>query len=1067
MNKKLLGKLCVFSVVAFLALAATLQGQTTTYRFATNTSCATATPSAGTCSSADIANGITMDGRGNSYVVGSFKGTSTATYIGGVQMVSSGGSDIFLAKFNKDGNPQWAVQGKGGVGDDDARSVAVYPDGAGGVNIYVTGYFKGTVTFTSTDATTKNLTAASGGNDIDMYIVKYDDAGVARWAMDCGNTTTGNQTRAYDIAVNNNNNIGGAVSIWVVGSFTGTVSFVTGTGIASLGSQNGFLASYTDGNNAPSGADWADGMLTTGIQIAGLIQTLGVDADKNGKTYVCGYWLYGGNANFGGAFTAVGPNGWDVGWIATYSGAGTIQALVQLGPTGQGTTGTSAQGIAVDAIGNVYTTGGFTGTNTSFPNSNTLTSLAGIDGFLLAMDNSLSTIFLDRIGGATGDDYAKRVVVDNCGQRCYVVGNFKGTESFAGSSVTLTSTGGSDAYIADFDASNGTALNADRVGGSTGTYDELANDVAINSVEDVQFCGSFKSGTGTGDPAFPTNITNVAAGTEDGFVVRWDDNYWPSLENTNLAKNQGVSIVDCLDYAVGDMAGTNVTFGTLPSLTSSNSDIYFLQCDKYANYNYFLRLTSGTSDETCKDLVSSYTYHYVSGSAATTTNKTGVTFQGAPTTNDDFTNTNTTSNAIVIKTNMAGAVQWGTSIRPNTASSSATGIGVAYDGSGYVYFCGYYSGAANTVRVYNAGGSAYGYLNATTSGTNGIFVIKYSSSGAVQWARTFDGSGDDRALGISIDASSSYYYITGCCGAITFGSLAAHTLVGTTDGYVMRGDLSNANGGAPISDAFFTTASVSAQGNDIYANNLSEVYVTGVKTSTTVVYIGSYDLTNATGNNNWNFNSSGGWATGNDILLGGGGYVYVSGMVLSTSVTFGSLPALASNGAYVVGLTSWGGTATWESTIYDAAECNGLAQEDVGDLSTDHGFVNLIGGNKTGGGTKAYLHKATQEGLEFTSRYGNPIPEENNAQMDATTSTIYPNPFDNQATLKLSSSIDLAYSPVTLMIFDMAGREVKRIEGITSQETTISGEDLVNGIYFYQVSQNGNTMCIGKMINNK
>ena len=47
------------------------------------------------------------------------------------------------------------------------------------------------------------------------------------------------------------------------------------------------------------------------------------------------------------------------------------------------------------------------------------------------------------------------------------------------------------------------------------------------------------------------------------------------------------------------------------------------------------------------------------------------------------------------------------------------------------------------------------------------------------------------------------------------------------------------------------------------------------------------------------------------------------------------------------------------------------------------------------------------------------------------------------------------------------GGVVKQIDEITSQEIKISAEDLISGIYFYQVTQNGNVVSTGKMMINK
>ncbi len=730
-RKKSQTKLLAFALV-ILWLAPTLLRSQPSYHWDFPTSSNGPRTTAG-CTTDDQSKGITMDGEGNSYIVGQFAGTMS---FGGAlsTLVSSGSNDIFICKQDPSGNYLWYVQGQG-LYDDRAMSVAVYPDGLGGVNTYVTGCFRDQITFTSWGGGTTVLASASGSTTTwDMYIVKYSSAGVVMWVMDCGNVTGGNHTIGWDIAVNNSHNNGAQLSIWIAGSYMGTMSFganpynaiTNESGNAT--NQNGFLANYTDGLTAPGGCTWVVTMKDTNT-----CQALGVAADYNGNSYVTGYYL-DKSATVAGTtgstnLSQIGGGAAD-GFVAKFDWQGGLSHADKFGSGASTTTvGDAGTGIAVDGSGAVYLSGTFAGTaglQCSFLGwATTYTSNGSTDVFLLKLNNACTTVqWLDPIGSTTAD-HGARVAVDNCGLRCYLVGDFSGTASF-GSFGNLTPYGGSDAFLADFDAGSGATIAA-TVQGTI--YTDAGYDVCVNSVEDVQCCGAcgFSAISGTSTMNFDTyggsfthaGLTNVY----DGFVAKWDDSNWPSLETTSKCINQGVSSVSCFDYAVGDISGT-ATFGAY-SQTSSNKDIYLVECDKYAVYNNFVLLTNGTSDETSKDIVSDPTnsYHYVAGNASTTATKTGVTFVGDAT--DSYTSSLVTSNAIVIKSDLLGAVQWATTVQPNTASSSATGMGVAYDASGNVYFCGYYNGATSTVFAYNAGRTTTGnaaYLPAS-SGSNDIFVM--------------------------------------------------------------------------------------------------------------------------------------------------------------------------------------------------------------------------------------------------------------------------------------------------------------------------------------------------------
>ena len=104
--------------------------------------------------------GIAVDDAGNSYTTGNFEGTAT---IGDSTFTAVGAFDIFIAKYDMNGNFLWAVQ-DGGGSFDIGYGIAV--DDAG--NSYTTGYFSGTATIGDSTFT------AVGAFDI--FIAKYKGA---------------------------------------------------------------------------------------------------------------------------------------------------------------------------------------------------------------------------------------------------------------------------------------------------------------------------------------------------------------------------------------------------------------------------------------------------------------------------------------------------------------------------------------------------------------------------------------------------------------------------------------------------------------------------------------------------------------------------------------------------------------------------------------------------------------------------------------------------------------------------------------------------------------------------
>ncbi|MCK6590533.1 MAG: SBBP repeat-containing protein, partial [Polyangiaceae bacterium] len=104
---------------------------------------------------------IAADSAGNVYITGGFQGTID---LGGGPLTSAGGMDLFIAKFSSSGSHIWSKR-FGNAFEQVGRGIAV---DAGG-NVYVTGYFGGSVDFGGGPLT------SAGGRDI--FVLKLNSAG--------------------------------------------------------------------------------------------------------------------------------------------------------------------------------------------------------------------------------------------------------------------------------------------------------------------------------------------------------------------------------------------------------------------------------------------------------------------------------------------------------------------------------------------------------------------------------------------------------------------------------------------------------------------------------------------------------------------------------------------------------------------------------------------------------------------------------------------------------------------------------------------------------------------------
>jgi hypothetical protein len=108
---------------------------------------------------------IGLDSDGNVYVAGNFNGALT---IGTNHFVSTGSSDIFIAKLNPDGQPIWAMTG-GGPGNDGVNRLAVSSNGV----VFICGAFSTNAVFGTNDL------SAGTNNWSGAFVARLDEASVS------------------------------------------------------------------------------------------------------------------------------------------------------------------------------------------------------------------------------------------------------------------------------------------------------------------------------------------------------------------------------------------------------------------------------------------------------------------------------------------------------------------------------------------------------------------------------------------------------------------------------------------------------------------------------------------------------------------------------------------------------------------------------------------------------------------------------------------------------------------------------------------------------------------------
>jgi hypothetical protein len=167
----------------------------------------------------DEAMSIAVDASGNTYVAGYF--SSYTLLFGSTTLTSLGSEDIFLAKYDVNGNVVWAKKA-GGMSDDRTNSIAVDAYG----NTYVAGYFS------STNLDFGATTLINTGQ-ADIFLARYDAIGNVIWAKSVGGTS---DDRAISSVVDAYGNI------YLTGSFCSDTFAFGSITLTSAGACDIFLA---------------------------------------------------------------------------------------------------------------------------------------------------------------------------------------------------------------------------------------------------------------------------------------------------------------------------------------------------------------------------------------------------------------------------------------------------------------------------------------------------------------------------------------------------------------------------------------------------------------------------------------------------------------------------------------------------------------------------------------------------------------------------------------------------------------------------------------------------------
>ncbi|MBK7763954.1 MAG: SBBP repeat-containing protein [Bacteroidetes bacterium] len=457
--------------------------------------------------------------------------------------------------FAQSPNLQWAKRA-GSFADDQGE--AVFVDTLG--NVFATGSFQGTVDF---DPGPSVFNLISTG-DKDIFITKLDPSGNFIWAKKMGGSST---DIGQSIQVDQSGNI------LVTGVFMLTADFDPGSAVFNLVASNNadvfILKLDALGNfvwaKKIGGSQYDDAKsictdLSMNIYVTGNFQGT-VDMDPNA-----------------GTFNLVSTGTPSV-FILKLNSAGIFVWAKLLGGANANTTAIS---MKIDASGNVYSFGRYSGMGDFDPGATTYTLNSSSPSNYIAKLNSAGNFVWAKSMGSSF--YGAAFSLDLFGNFC-ITGSFSQTADFdpGAAQYLLTATGNTDIFILKLNAL-GDFIWAKKIGN---TLSDFGANIVTDSNGDIYLTGEYESTVDFNPGAGVYNLTSV--GYNDMFIEKID-----SLGNFIWAISIGNTLFayDHLYDLTVDNFGNIYSTGVFSSTVDFDPNAGISNLTSLGNYDIFIQKMS-------------------------------------------------------------------------------------------------------------------------------------------------------------------------------------------------------------------------------------------------------------------------------------------------------------------------------------------------------------------------------------------------------------------------------------------------------------------------------------------
>ncbi|MEO8211102.1 MAG: hypothetical protein ABI840_11135, partial [bacterium] len=266
----------------------------------------------------------------------------------------------------------------------------------------------------------------------------------------------------------------------------------------------------------------------------------------------------------------------------------------------------------------------------------------------------------------------------------------------------------------------------------------------------------------------------------------------------------------------------------------------------------------------------------------------------------------------LMKYNSSGVIQWTVNVTNGNNNFDSRFNQISIDNSGNCYIAGSFN---NSVSIGSTFLNSFGGMD--------VFIAKYNSSGAFQWAKQGGGPGQDYGYGIAMDAANNNFFVTGHFqSTANFGSISLSSAAPIFSTFIIKYNSSGTEllgisvGGSGDCDGrgIGTDAAGNCYISGMFTGNVSFGSINHVSSGTNNFFIAKYD---PSGTIVWAKKEGKclNWIYGNTIKTDASGNSYIYGLFSNISSFDGfTLTGTGSQTSFIAKYDN-SGTVLWANKV--------------------------------------------------------------------------------------------------------------------------------------------------------